>query len=98
MAHRLRNNCAEGCLFDRVNGVFKLKPTSANSAYRRNTEEHTARASGDRWDLGHIGCALALAALTAICVTECGIGNVQSHRTSRGTGYHSRGRVGAPEQ
>ena len=97
METRLHNNCAEGCLFDRVNGVFKLKPTSANSAYHRNTEEHTARASGDRWDLGHIGSALALAALTAICVTGCGIGSVQSRHTSRATGYHSRVAVGSRE-
>src|ERR1700686_3323592 len=94
----LHNNCAEGCLFDRVNGFFKLKTTSANSAEHRNTEEHTARASGDRWDLGHTGCALALAALTAMCVTGCGIGNVQSHHTSRATGFHSRVAVGSREQ
>jgi rare lipoprotein A len=94
----LHNNCAEGWLFDRVNGFFKLKTTSANSAYHRNTEEHAGRASGDRWDLGHISCALALAALTAMCVTGCGIGNVQSHHTSRAAGYHSRVAVGSRQQ
>ena len=98
MEIRLHNNCAEGWLFDHVNAVFKLKTTSANSACHRNTEEHTARASEDRWDLGHIGCALVLAALTAMCVIGCGIGNVQSHHASRATGYHSRLAVGSREQ
>jgi rare lipoprotein A (peptidoglycan hydrolase) len=98
MEIRLHNSCAEGWLFDRVNGFFKLKTTSANFAYHRNTEEHTERASGGRCDIGHIGCALALAALTAICVTGCGIGNVQSHHTSRATGYHSGVAVGSREQ
>jgi Lytic transglycolase len=62
-----------------------------NSAYQRHTEEPTARrAAGDSSDRGDIGCtALVLAAATAIFVTGCGIGNVQSHHASRATGYHS---------
>ena len=42
--------------------------------------------------------ALALAALTAMFVTGCGIGNVQSHRASRATGHHSRLAVGSRGQ
>jgi len=46
------------------------------------------RAAGDNSDRGHIYCA-ALVVATAIFVTGCGIGNVQSHHASRATGYHS---------
>jgi rare lipoprotein A len=93
----LHNNHTGGWLCHRVNGVFKLATTSANSAYHRNTEEHTARASGDRWDFD-IGWALALVALTAMCAIGCGTGNVQSHDTSRATGHHSQVAAGSREQ
>jgi hypothetical protein len=53
-AHQLASN-SRSRSHSGSNGIF--------SSDNRNTEKHTARASGDRWDLGHIGCALALAAL-----------------------------------
>jgi rare lipoprotein A len=57
------------------------------------------RAGGDSSDRGYIDCAaLVLAAATAIFVTGCGIGNVQSHHASRATGYHSGRAVGSKGQ
>ena len=57
------------------------------------------RAAGDSSDRGYIdSAALVLAAATAIFMTGCGIGNVQSHHTSRATGYHSRVAMGSREQ
>jgi rare lipoprotein A len=55
------------------------------------------RAAGDNSDRGHIYCA-ALVVATAIFVTGCGIGNVQSHHARRATGYHSRLAVGSRGQ
>jgi rare lipoprotein A len=58
------------------------------------------RATGDSSDRGYIDCAatLVLAAATAIFMTGCGIGNVQSHHASRATGYHAGLAVGSRGQ